>query len=98
VPHQDRIGELAQQLLLLVEEPILIKGIPVSLGTSIGIALCPEHAQDSESLLKRADIALYAAKRKHTRIEFYQPSDDTNSPRRLEMLTLLRAAVARQEL
>jgi diguanylate cyclase (GGDEF)-like protein/PAS domain S-box-containing protein len=98
VTHADQIGELAQQLLLIVEEPIVVKGIPVSLGTSIGIATCPQHAEDAESLLKRADIALYAAKRKHTRVEFYEPSDDTNSPRRLEMLTLLRAAVPKGEL
>ena len=98
VSNADEIGELAQQLLLIVEEPIVVKGIPVSLGTSIGIASCPAHAEDAESLLKRADVALYAAKRKHTRVEFYEPSDDTNSPRRLEMLTLLRAAVAKGEL
>jgi predicted signal transduction protein with EAL and GGDEF domain len=98
VEQVEQIEELAQQLLLIVEEPIVIKGIPVSLGTSIGVAMSPQHADDAESLLKRADIALYVAKRKHTRVEFYDPSDDTSSPRRLEMLTHLRAAVAKGEL
>jgi diguanylate cyclase (GGDEF)-like protein/PAS domain S-box-containing protein len=98
VKSADQIGELAQQLLMMIEEPIVIKGIPVSLGTSIGIAMCPDHAEDAESLLKRADIALYAAKRKHSRVEFYEIGNDTNSPRRLEMLTLLRAAVGKGEL
>jgi diguanylate cyclase (GGDEF)-like protein/PAS domain S-box-containing protein len=94
----EELEELAQQLLLVVEEPILIKGIPVSLGTSIGIARYPEHAKDPESLLQRADVALYVAKRKASRVEFYDPSEDTHSPRRLEMLTQLRAAVSRGEL
>jgi diguanylate cyclase (GGDEF)-like protein/PAS domain S-box-containing protein len=98
VERAEQIEELAQHLLLIVEEPIVIKGIPVSLGTSIGVAMSPQHADDAESLLKRADIALYVAKRKHTRVEFYDPSDDTSSPRRLEMLTHLRAAVAKGEL
>jgi diguanylate cyclase (GGDEF)-like protein len=98
VERAELIEELAQQLLLIVEEPITIKGIPVSLGTSIGAAMSPQHADDAESLLKRADIALYVAKRKHTRVEFYDPSDDTSSPRRLEMLTHLRAAVGKGEL
>jgi diguanylate cyclase (GGDEF)-like protein/PAS domain S-box-containing protein len=98
VEREEQIEELAQQLLLIVEEPIVIKGIPVSLGTSIGVAMAPRDADDAESLLKRADIALYVAKRKHTRVEFYDPSDDTSSPRRLEMLSHLRAAVAKGEL
>ena len=92
------LEELAQQLLLVVEEPILIKGIPVSLCTSIGIARYPEHAGDAESLLQRADVALYVAKRKASRVEFYDPSEDMHSPRRLEMLTQLRAAVSKGEL
>ena len=98
VQRPEELEELAQQLLLVVEEPILIKGIPVSLGTSIGIARYPEHATDPESLLQRADVALYVAKRKASRVEFYDPSEDTHSPRRLEMLTQLRAAVSKGEL
>jgi diguanylate cyclase (GGDEF)-like protein/PAS domain S-box-containing protein len=98
VQRPEELEELAQQLLLIVEEPILIKGIPVSLGTSIGIARYPEHARDPESLLQRADVALYVAKRKASRVEFYDPSEDTHSPRRLEMLTQLRAAVSKGEL
>jgi diguanylate cyclase (GGDEF)-like protein len=98
VAQPEKIDQLAQELLLIIGEPIVIKGVPVSVGTSIGIACCPQHAEDSESLLKRADVALYSAKRKHTHVEHYEPSDDTNSPRRLEMLSALRNAVARDEL
>ena len=98
VAGRSEVTQLAQQILLLVEDPIVIKGIPVSLGTSIGIALSPEHASDAESLLKHADVALYLAKRKKSGIEFYDPTADSSSPRRLEMLTLLRAAVAKNEL
>jgi diguanylate cyclase (GGDEF)-like protein/PAS domain S-box-containing protein len=95
---RDEVAQLAQELLLLVQDPIPIKGVPVSLGTSVGIALSPDHASDSESLLKQADIALYVAKRRGTHVEFYDPSNDTHSPRRLEMLTSLRAAGANGEL
>ena len=92
------IGELAQEVLLLIQEPIVIKGIPISLGTSIGVAMCPEHGSDAELLLKRADIAMYTAKRKRTSVEFYDPETDKSSPRRLEMLSALRAAVSGDEL
>lgn len=98
VKDTGRAEGLAQELLLLIEEPILIRGIAVSLGASVGIALSPDHANDAETLLKRADVALYVAKRKKSRVEVYDPSSDIHSPRRVEILTLLRAAVNKGEL
>src|SRR5690606_24115745 len=43
-------------------------------------------------------FALYAAKRNHSVLETYDPSAEVHAPRRLEMLTLLRAAVRNEEL
>ena len=49
-------------------------------------------------MLQRADLALHAAKRRHTVLESFDPSMDARSPRRLQMLTLLRTAIQRDEL
>ncbi|GJE41937.1 putative bifunctional diguanylate cyclase/phosphodiesterase [Methylobacterium soli] len=54
--------ELAQHILQELERPFEIDGMPVTVGASIGIALAPDHADDEDKLLKRADIALYAVK------------------------------------
>lgn len=82
----------------LAETPTVVQGVPISLGARIGVSQYPEHGLDSELLLRRADIALYSAKRKGTAVEIYSRSLDVSNPRRLQMLTELRSATTRQEL
>lgn len=53
---------LALRIIGLIEQPFEIDGHQVVVGTSIGIAFAPEHGDDAESLLQKADFALYAAK------------------------------------
>jgi predicted signal transduction protein with EAL and GGDEF domain len=43
-------------------EPFLLPGHRVEIGTSIGIAIAPDHGRDQEQLLKKADLALYRSK------------------------------------
>jgi two-component system cell cycle response regulator len=56
-------GRVAEAILAAVEQPIVIRGRAHDVGASIGIALCPTHADDPIAILKCADIAMYAAKR-----------------------------------
>jgi diguanylate cyclase (GGDEF)-like protein len=53
---------LALRIIGLIEQPFDLNGHRIGVGTSIGIALAPEHGADAETLLKKADLALYAAK------------------------------------
>jgi GGDEF domain-containing protein len=46
-----------------LDEPFEVEGHPVELGASIGIAVYPSHGTSAVELLRRADIAMYAAKR-----------------------------------
>ncbi|MBI4492596.1 MAG: diguanylate cyclase [Chloroflexi bacterium] len=65
LPGADLAGATlaAAKLLQALEEPYVLDARRVEIGASFGIALYPEHAQDGESLLRRADDAMYAAKR-----------------------------------
>jgi diguanylate cyclase (GGDEF)-like protein len=54
--------DLAQRIVKLISEPFQLSGQRVEIGTSIGIALAPEHGRHQEQLLKKADIALYRSK------------------------------------
>ena len=54
--------ELAARISKLVATPFLLPGHRVEIGTSIGIALAPEHGSDKDGLLKKADLALYRSK------------------------------------
>jgi diguanylate cyclase (GGDEF)-like protein len=55
-------ADLAAQICKLIAERFLLPGHQVEVGTSIGIALVPEHGSDREQLLKKADLALYRSK------------------------------------
>jgi diguanylate cyclase (GGDEF)-like protein len=53
---------LATRISELIAEPFLLPGHQVEIGTSIGIAMAPEHGSEQEQLLKKADLALYRSK------------------------------------
>jgi diguanylate cyclase (GGDEF)-like protein len=52
----------ANKLLSAVAEPYHLDGHQLNIGTSVGIALAPEHGATVEQLVKNADLALYRAK------------------------------------
>jgi diguanylate cyclase (GGDEF)-like protein len=52
-------GRIHRRLL----EPYLIEGMSLSIGASVGIALCPDDAGDVAALMRGADAAMYRAKR-----------------------------------
>ena len=54
--------DLARRIAKLIAEPFQLSGHRVEIGTSIGIAIAPEHGSDQEQLLKKADLALYRSK------------------------------------
>jgi diguanylate cyclase (GGDEF)-like protein len=54
--------DLATRISKLIAEPFQLPGHQVEIGTSIGIAMAPEHGSDQEQLLKKADLALYRSK------------------------------------
>jgi diguanylate cyclase (GGDEF)-like protein/PAS domain S-box-containing protein len=97
-PNDAELSSRCSELLLVASEPVVVKGIPVPLGISAGVARWPLDADTAETLMQRADVALYCAKRKRTHLEYYDAATDHNSPRRLEMLTLLRQAIANDEM
>ena len=91
------LSDICHEVQSLIQEPVTICGVPISLGASIGVSLYPEHGGEAEILLQRADIALYSAKRRHSPTEIYSSSLDFSSPRRLQMLNELKGAVAQEQ-
>jgi EAL domain-containing protein (putative c-di-GMP-specific phosphodiesterase class I) len=79
-------------------EPLEIEGHRLDIGTSIGIALYPEHGEDDTLLLRHADVAMYMAKRGRADYALYRPELDEYTPARLAMIGELRHAVAHDEL
>lgn len=68
-------------------------GMRLAVQASIGIALAPEHGDDVHTLMRRADVALYEAKKERARCSSYRPEADENTPQRLEIAGDLLVAV-----
>src|SRR5215217_2547317 len=98
LPHRGAAAELAGRLHDALRRPFALRGIAVELDASIGVALCPEHGRDVTTLLQRADVAMYEAKRSQNRIETYATERDPYSPARLSLLGELRRAIEQDEL
>jgi diguanylate cyclase len=81
-----------------LEESFTIDGIDVRIGASIGIAVFPEHGDDAETLLQRADVAMYQAKAARTGHAFYERERDRHSRERLALIGELRDAIGTEQL
>lgn len=90
--------EVAQKILSSILKPFLVDEHVLEVGASIGIAIYPFHADDPNSLIRRADVAMYGAKRKRSGYNIYNPKDDQHNPGRLTMMTELRKAIEKKQL
>src|SRR5207342_1718144 len=88
---------LAERLRSAIALPCEIAGVSLEVQGSIGIAFAPEHGRTRDELLRRADIAMYAAKRGGAP-QVFSPGLDDNSPLRLAMTGELRRAIEGGEL
>ncbi|MFF3622925.1 putative bifunctional diguanylate cyclase/phosphodiesterase [Streptomyces sp. NPDC002467] len=84
---------IARHLVAELSSPLDLDGLTLVLEASAGLAVFPDHALDAEGLLRRADVAMYQAKRDRTGVEVYESKRDSNTPDRLGLLGDLRRAL-----
>jgi diguanylate cyclase (GGDEF)-like protein len=95
----------SEQGLLLIghiqdmfKEHVTLEQQPVDVGVSIGMALFPDHGDDANTLLRRADIAMYTAKRARSGHAIFDPEQDAYRREHLHLLGELRHAIEVDEL
>jgi diguanylate cyclase (GGDEF)-like protein len=95
---QGALTALAEHILGTLRVPVTFKGQEIRADASIGIAIAPEHGSSLEELLKRADIAMYAAKSNgRGTFRFFAPEFDAILEQRRRLELDLRQAIARGE-
>jgi diguanylate cyclase (GGDEF)-like protein/PAS domain S-box-containing protein len=92
-------GRMARTILNALELPLELEAHSVALGASIGIATHPEDGEDSETLLRNCDTAMYHAKGMgRNGYQFYSESMNTAVFKRLMLENKLRQAIEEEQL
>ena len=94
VPSVEASAHVAEKLCDALQAPFALQGLRLEVGASIGIACFPEHGDDVDKLLQRADVAMYRAKEVRSGHEVYTQEHDDHSPARLALAGELRQALA----
>jgi diguanylate cyclase (GGDEF)-like protein len=77
-----------------ISEPVMLDGTELYVGCSMGASLAPQDGEDVETLLKKADLAMYRAKDMgRNTFQFYQPEMNTSVGTRLNLERRLRRAL-----
>lgn len=94
----DAAVSLARKIHASIERPFNVEGHDLSVGISIGIVHFPTHGSDANTLLQRADVAMYQAKRFGSGYAVYDPGQDEHSVERIALMGDLRKAIEERSL
>ncbi|HEX9628116.1 MAG TPA: EAL domain-containing protein [Acidiferrobacterales bacterium] len=89
--------KVARKILACFDRPFHHGEDELYLGAGIGITVYPRHGQDIDALMRRADVAMYAAKHRDVGFLFYDSNADPHTPQRLQLAGELRRALERDE-
>lgn len=89
----DDVSAVIKSIQNFLQEPFILDDIPIIVEASIGVVNIPEHGDNADTLLQRADIAMYRAKRMASGFAVYTLEYDRRSPERLGLMGELRDAV-----
>ena len=97
LPSDDVALQVADRLLEELQIPMSVEGLALDVSGSVGIAIFPKQANDAESLMRRADVAMYAAKENGGGFELYDDDLDRHNPNRLTLIGQVRPALEARE-
>ncbi|MEU4425798.1 bifunctional diguanylate cyclase/phosphodiesterase [Actinoplanes sp. NPDC024001] len=97
-PDHPEALKAGHRILEALRQPIRLDDLLVDIDASIGVASYPRDGHDGAELLQHADVAMYAAKRRHGGVSGYDPSLDSGDASRLTLQSELRQGIERGEL
>jgi diguanylate cyclase (GGDEF)-like protein/PAS domain S-box-containing protein len=97
--HSEDVGIVVKKILSVFEKPFKLDAVTVDASTSIGVCMFPDDGKDGEDLIKKADIAMYDAKKSgKNAYQFYNAEINARTMARQQMEGFLRESVGNGEL
>ena len=84
---------VARKILQTLDRPFVVDGQSASVSASIGVVVAPDHGRDVDAVMRRADVAMYAAKGQRHGYALYEPRQDNASAERLTLSADLKEAI-----
>ncbi len=98
IERPEQVEVVAQKVLSVLRDPVVLLGEKFSVTVSIGISQFPHDGSDQATLMKNADIAMYAAKEAgRNSFRFFSTEMSASSIERLNLESSLRQALENQE-
>jgi diguanylate cyclase (GGDEF)-like protein len=90
--------EVLRRLRTVLSDGITVDGLPLTVEASVGYSLAPDDGSDIDDLLRFADVAMYAAKRRRLGLTRYDPADNPHDGGTLALIGELQRAITDDEL
>jgi len=87
------LGKIAHKMIAVFDSPIAVEGREFTVGVSIGSSRMPVHASTVEDLVRKADRALYEAKKQRNTFRLYEPEMEGTVHASIDVLDELRTAI-----
>lgn len=99
ISHQEDLINLMEKLKTAINQPVIVNEQEYFVGASFGISMFPEDGKTPSDLLRKADTAMFKAKKaKKGSYEFYSINHDDSVKRLIRLGSDLNYAIERDEL
>ena len=92
-PDDPSAVAIAERLIERLHHPVTVDELDLDVSGSIGISFFPDHATDTDGLLRHADVAMYASKDAGTPFEIYDETIDTHKPELVRLVSQVRQGI-----
>jgi diguanylate cyclase (GGDEF)-like protein len=98
VANAEDLKKIGKKIKKALDSPFSLENLSLDVSASIGAALYPLHGTDVDTLIQRADVAMYVAKEDNSKFVVYSKDLDDHSPHRLTLRGELREAINNDDL
>ncbi|MEA2405896.1 MAG: hypothetical protein QOE69_15 [Thermoleophilaceae bacterium] len=92
------LAKVVDRLTSALAAPLELDGLDIRVDATIGVALAPAHGSDVDTLVQRADVAMYEARKSGATYAVYAHERDEHSSDRLALMSELSAAITAGQL